>query len=54
VGAGASIGAGAVLTEDVPDDALALARAPQVTRPGAAARLRRRLAERKAGRDAAE
>ncbi len=39
VGAGAITASGSVITRDVPDGALALGRAPQVTKPGAAARL---------------
>ncbi len=50
VGRGASVGAGSVVTQDVPEDALAVARGAQETRPGAAARLREKLAARKAGR----
>ncbi len=42
VGDGAMVGAGSVIAEDVPDDALALTRAPQDTRAGAAARFRKR------------
>jgi bifunctional UDP-N-acetylglucosamine pyrophosphorylase/glucosamine-1-phosphate N-acetyltransferase len=39
VGSGALTGSGSVITEDVPDDALALGRAPQVTKPGRARKL---------------
>jgi bifunctional UDP-N-acetylglucosamine pyrophosphorylase/glucosamine-1-phosphate N-acetyltransferase len=47
VGAGAYTGSGSVITEDVAPDALALARAPQVDKPGWAAAFRKRkLAER--------
>jgi bifunctional UDP-N-acetylglucosamine pyrophosphorylase / glucosamine-1-phosphate N-acetyltransferase len=43
IGAGAYVGAGSVITEDVPEDALALGRSRQVVKPGwAAARARRR------------
>jgi bifunctional UDP-N-acetylglucosamine pyrophosphorylase/glucosamine-1-phosphate N-acetyltransferase len=40
VGAGAFTGSGSVIVEDVPDDALALARGRQVVKPGWAARFR--------------
>jgi bifunctional UDP-N-acetylglucosamine pyrophosphorylase/glucosamine-1-phosphate N-acetyltransferase len=39
IGARAMTGSGSVITRDVPDDALALGRAPQVTKPGLATRL---------------
>ena len=42
VGAGAFTGTGSVITEDVPPDALALARGKQVAKPGWAARFRDR------------
>jgi bifunctional UDP-N-acetylglucosamine pyrophosphorylase/glucosamine-1-phosphate N-acetyltransferase len=45
VGARAGIGAGSTITEDVPDDALAVARGPQTVRPGGE---RRRRAKRRA------
>jgi bifunctional UDP-N-acetylglucosamine pyrophosphorylase/glucosamine-1-phosphate N-acetyltransferase len=48
IGAGAYTASGSVLTEDVAPDALALGRAPQVEKPGWAARFRqRKLANRK-------
>jgi bifunctional UDP-N-acetylglucosamine pyrophosphorylase / glucosamine-1-phosphate N-acetyltransferase len=50
VGADAVIGAGSVVTSDVPADALGLARPPQRTIEGAARRLRERLAREKPGR----
>jgi bifunctional UDP-N-acetylglucosamine pyrophosphorylase/glucosamine-1-phosphate N-acetyltransferase len=40
IGARAYIGSGSVITEDVPADALALARGKQVIKEGWAARLR--------------
>lgn len=39
VGDGAMTGSGSVITQDVPDGALALGRSPQVNKPGLAARL---------------
>jgi bifunctional UDP-N-acetylglucosamine pyrophosphorylase/glucosamine-1-phosphate N-acetyltransferase len=48
IGAGAVVGAGSTLTADVEEDAVALSRAPQTNRPGAARRLRERLAKLKA------
>lgn len=48
VGARATTGSGSTITEDVPDDALALGRARQVTKPGMAAKLRAVLAAKKA------
>jgi bifunctional UDP-N-acetylglucosamine pyrophosphorylase/glucosamine-1-phosphate N-acetyltransferase len=50
VGAGAITGSGSVITEDVPDNALAIARAVQVTKPGMAQRLFDMLKARKAKR----
>lgn len=47
VGARAMTGSGSVITEDVPDDALALGRSRQVTRPGLAARLMQALRQKK-------
>ena len=46
VGEGAYVAAGSTVTEDVPGDALALARQRQVTKPGWAARRRADVAER--------
>lgn len=47
VGARAMTGSGSVITADVPDDALALGRAPQVNKPGLATRLMEALHLRK-------
>jgi bifunctional UDP-N-acetylglucosamine pyrophosphorylase / glucosamine-1-phosphate N-acetyltransferase len=47
IGEGAITGAGSVVTGDVPADGLALSRPPQRTLPGAARRLRERLAREK-------
>ena len=52
IGEGAYVGSGSVIGRDVPDQALALTRAPQVTRDGWAKRLRARLAQPKQGGDA--
>ena len=49
VGAGAYVAAGSTVTEDVPEDALALGRARQVVKPGWAARRRAAQAEEKKG-----
>lgn len=49
VGAGAFVGAGSTVTFDVPDDALAIARARQENRAGRATWLRERLRRRKDG-----
>ncbi len=51
VGARALTGSGSVITEDVPDDALAIGRARQVTKPGLAVRLFENLKQMKARRD---
>lgn len=51
VGAGAMVSAGATVTTDVPAEALALARAPQVNKPGLAKKLRERLLALKAKSD---
>ncbi|WP_417468936.1 bifunctional UDP-N-acetylglucosamine diphosphorylase/glucosamine-1-phosphate N-acetyltransferase GlmU [Maricaulis sp.] len=53
VGAGAMTGSGGVITEDVPADALALARAEQTNKDGWAARFRRARSTRKAKKDTA-
>ncbi len=47
IGPGAYVGSGSVVTQDVPEDALAIARGRQANKPGLAARLREKLAEAK-------
>lgn len=47
VGARAMTGSGSVITEDVPDEALAIARSKQVNKPGLAARLMQALRQKK-------
>ena len=54
VGADAMIGAGSVVTSDVPSGALALARARQAIKPGLGARLMERLRAAKAAKRAGE
>ena len=44
IGEGAYVGSGSVVTKEVPDDALAIARARQETKPGRASRLREKIA----------
>lgn len=51
IGAGAMVSAGATVTENVPDEALALARSKQVNKPGSARKLRERLLALKTKRD---
>ena len=51
IGAGAMTGSGSVITSDVPDDALALARARQETKPGLARKMFELLKSKKAKRD---
>ena len=47
IGRGAYVGSGSVITEDVPDDALAIGRGRQVTKPGRAATKRAEIASKK-------
>ncbi len=48
IGDGAYVGTGSVITENVPEDALAVARGRQVTKPGRAREMRAKMAEAKA------
>jgi bifunctional UDP-N-acetylglucosamine pyrophosphorylase/glucosamine-1-phosphate N-acetyltransferase len=50
VGAGAYVGAASTIVSDVPADALAISRAPQIDKPGRAAVLREKKAAAKAAR----
>ncbi|MBC7141917.1 MAG: bifunctional UDP-N-acetylglucosamine diphosphorylase/glucosamine-1-phosphate N-acetyltransferase GlmU [Rhodobacteraceae bacterium] len=50
IGAGALTGSGSVITEDVPDDAVAIGRASQVVKPGLAKKLFDKLKSEKARR----
>lgn len=52
VGAGANTGSGSVITQDVPEGALAIGRARQATKPGLATRLREMLKQKKAAKTA--
>ncbi len=47
IGKGAIVGAGSVINQDVPDDALAVTRAPQEIRDGGASKLLARKSARK-------
>jgi len=47
IGAGAYVGSGSVVTKNVPDDALAITRAPQLEKPGWAEKFRTVMARRK-------
>jgi len=51
IGRGAYLGSGGVITSDVPNDALAVARADQVNKAGWAARYRQAKAKRKAPKE---
>jgi bifunctional UDP-N-acetylglucosamine pyrophosphorylase/glucosamine-1-phosphate N-acetyltransferase len=50
VGEGAYVATGTTVTEDVPDDALAIGRVRQENKPGYAAKLRTKLQARKDAR----
>src|SRR5439155_21937240 len=52
IGKGAIVGAGSVVTQDVADDALAVARGEQVEKPGWAGRFRAMMTARKSGKKA--
>jgi bifunctional UDP-N-acetylglucosamine pyrophosphorylase/glucosamine-1-phosphate N-acetyltransferase len=47
IGKGSYVGTGTTVTEDVPDEALAIGRARQINKPGYATKLRERLAAKK-------
>ena len=51
VGAGAFTGAGSTVTQDIPDDALAIARGRQVVKPGWAAEFRAAQKAKKKGQE---
>lgn len=54
VGARANTASGSIITDDIPDDAMAIGRAKQINKPGLAAKLRARLKTIKAAKSKAE